>query len=337
MNYDLYIACCTPDGGIAHCRLTSAGDLELLDWLRLPEPMYLAFCPQGLRTVLRQPPQTAPNSGVLTVDLLADGSLGAGGTAVTTGGEVGCHLCLKEDATYVANYVSGSVARIVGDDCRVDVHTGHGSHPTRQTAPHTHYIAPSPDGKYLLSTDLGLDTVYTYDTELNTVSTATVPAGAGARHLAYSPDGQIVYCANELAGSVTAFAYADGQLTPLKTVSVLPADFTEKNTTAAIRVVEDVLYVSNRGHDSIAIVRLDGKGGMALQGFVPCGGNGPRDFDVFGEWLVCTNEDSDTVTLFRRRGNELCPVTGGLALPHPLCVVGKPCPEEDGNDAFSLS
>ncbi len=331
MKYDIYIACCTPDGGVAHAILDETGDLTLCDWVKASEPMYLAWEGDQIHTLLRNDPSAPPMSGVTVLPVCADGSLGKPGAIRTTGGEVACHLSVVGGTVYAANYVSGSVSRIADGETvpTIVTHTGSGPHPTRQTKPHTHYIAPSPDGRFLLATDLGLDAIYTYDADLREIAVAHVPAGHGARHLIASPDGRIVYCANELAGTVTAFAYADGRLTPLATVSVLPADFTGKNTTAAIRSDGRYLYVSNRGHDSIAVVETDGDGGMTLRRLVPCGGNGPRDFDLFGEYLLCTNEDSETVTVLRRQEDTLLPCGGGLSLPHPLCVIGRPITREE--------
>ena len=321
--YHLYIACCTPSGGVAHCLLDDAGRLTLHDWVKIPEPMYLALEGSTLHTILRLSTLEDENSGYTTLPLTADGVLGDPGTVQTLGGKVACHLSLLDGAVYTANYVSGSLSRLTSTgELTVVTHSGCGPHPTRQTGPHTHFIAPTPDGKYLLATDLGLDTVFTYDRELKALTFARVPEGHGVRHLAFSADGRWVYAVNELTGTVTAFAYADGRLAPCNTVPTLPTDYVGKNTAAAIRYADGLLYVSHRGHDSIAVLAAEGEQ-LELRRHVSCGGNGPRDFDVFGDYVVCTNEDSDTVTVLCRRGDDLIPVPGGLSLPHPLCVVGR--------------
>ena len=90
---------------------------------------------------------------------------------------------------------------------------------------------------------------------------AKVAPGSGPRHFAFHPDGRFGYVINEMANTVTAFAYdADqGSLTEIQTISTLPADFKGPSHTAEVQVHPSgkFLYGSNRGHDSIAIFAID--------------------------------------------------------------------------------
>lgn len=174
------------------------------------------------------------------------------------------------------------------------------------------------DGKYLLCCDLGTDEVYTYDKNLCEVSRARVPSGHGARHLAYTNG--CVYCANELMSSVSFFDYNDGVLNYITTVKTLPDDFYEESTVAAIRAKDNWLYVSNRGHNSISVFELC-ESVPRLKACVDCGGMSPRDFEIFGDLLVCTNENSDNVTFFDVSENIPARMNIELNIKSPLCVV----------------
>lgn len=311
--YHLYIACCTPQGGVAHALLFDDGHLELSETASVPSPLYLRLCGRTLHTLLTDPFGSG-ESGYTTLALAADGSLTANDTVVSTGGAEACHLSVWNGGVYVANYQSGDVARLTpdGDLLVCAISTG--------TAPsHPHFVAPAPDGTVLLCTDLGRDVVTACDRDLNPLSFAETPRGSGVRHLAFSPDGKVVYGVGELGNTVTTFAYDAGRLTPLETVDALPFDHPESYA-AALRLYDGRLFVSHRGDDSVTVLRAEGER-LSFEERIPCGGKWPRDFDLFGGFLVCTNEKSDSVTVLRRGENawELC---SSLALPRPLCVVG---------------
>ena len=319
--FDLYIASCLPDGGVLHALLNEDGTLTPKERVKAPSPMFLCFGDGGIYALLRSPfPE--PVSGLTHLPFAENGALYAPGQTVATGGVVACHLCRWRGQVYAVNYLSGSVARISypAGLTALDIHPGKGVDPLRQDMAHTHFIAPAPDGEYLLSTDLGLDTVYTYDEKLRVVSEAAVPAGHGARHLAYSPDGRFVYCVNELKNTVTVFAYDKGVLTAIRTVDAL-GGCDRPTKAAAIRLKEGILYVSHRGDDSIALLRAEGAE-VSFLGKYPCRGKSPRDLDLFGDFLVCTNEEDGKVTVFRleKGGLRYCST---LEIENPLCVIGK--------------
>ena len=311
--FDLYIACCTEDGGIAHVVLGDDGTLTKADFAPAPSPLWLVRENRRLHTLLLDPSKTG-ESGYTAFALGDDGALGQAEKTVSTGGAEACHLSAVGETVYVANYQSGNVAKLTPDGRFVRRHEDGAS------ASHTHYIAPSPDGKFLLCTDLGTDTVFTYDFDLNPLYAAKTPTGSGPRHLVVAPDGRFVYCVNECGNTVTVFSYENGRLAPLKTVNALPFDHGESYA-AAVRLYDGQLYVSHRGADCITVFRADGAR-LTFEETVSCGGNWPRDFDMFGEFLVCTNEKSDSVTVLRKRAGTWA-VCSALSLPRPLCVVGK--------------
>ncbi len=103
---------------------------------------------------------------------------------------------------------------------------------------------------------------------------ATTP-GRGPRHLAFHPSGRVVYANEEQSSSVGAYGVdpSSGNLTPLQSLSTLPrGGFQGKNSTGSVRVHPEgkAVYVSNRGHNSIAAYAVDGGTGLLSPlGWVP--------------------------------------------------------------------
>ena len=110
--------------------------------------------------------------------------------------------------------------------------------------------------------------------------------------------------------------------------STLPADICAQdyaNTASAIRCRGDIVAVSNRGHDSVVFYRRTDEGGLRTLGFIHAGGQSPRDFDLVGDFLICTNEKSDHVIIFRMYIGEediFATMCAELCdIPSPLCIV----------------
>ncbi len=315
----IYIAECAENGGVYTYGLHADGRLEPLMKTPADRPMYLAKR-NGKLYVLLRAPFKGNVSGLAVYNTDEEGRMTDCIKTVPVHGICGCHLCVTDDEhIYVANYLSGNVVLLPET---VITHTGEcGPNKTRQEMPHTHFVGQSPEGRFILATDLGQDTITVYDITLNEISKVAAPAGSGPRHLAFSEDGKTLFCVNELASSVSAYSYSDGKLTLLDTCSILPQDFCGMNTAAAIRVRGKLIYASNRGHDSIACLTFL-NGTLKLLSLTPCGGRGPRDFNLFDDILICTNEDSDNVTVFRAEGETLIKLDTELSLKGPLCVIG---------------
>ena len=153
---------------------------------------------------------------------------------------------------------------------------------------------------------------------------------SGPRHFAFHPTGRFAYVINEISSTVTAFTYdkARGVLTEVQTISTLPQDFTgNNNSTAEVQVHPSgkFLYGSNRGHNSIAVFRIDTrKGTLTPVGHVPTQGNVPRNFGVEpgGSWLIAANQNSDNIVVFRIDGKTgILTRTGqSLEVGAPVCV-----------------
>lgn len=247
----------------------------------------------------------------------ADGSLTDLNTQ-PSGGLGPCHVSIDPAGgnLLVANYRSGSCAELpilpngtLGQPTAVRHHSGTGPNAERQDAAHTHSINCSPDGRFALVADLGIDKILIYRLGNGTLNPG-VPAfiqtapGAGPRHLTFSPDGKFVYACMELNGTVAAYGYQDGVLTEIQTRSTLPPDFSGENTTSEVCLTPDgrFLYVGNRGHESLAIFEVNPKTGtLTAIGHESTRGKHPRHFNIdpSGTFLIAANAHSDNVVVFR--------------------------------------
>ncbi|MGB2625035.1 MAG: lactonase family protein [Candidatus Acidiferrum sp.] len=265
---------------------------------------------------------------------------------VPTRGAGPCYVSLDKTGSFVlvANYDSGSIASFpvhfdgsLGTASGFVQHSGTGPNKQRQDGPHAHWIGTSPDNRFALAVDLGLDQVIVYGFDSATgVFTpmlsgfAKVKPGSGPRHLAFSPNDKFAYVISEMASTVTAFSYhgKNATFSTLQTISTLPADYAKPNDAAEIAVYPSgkFLYASNRGHDSIAIFAIDRKKGtLKSLGQVLTGGKTPRHFaiDPTGSYLLAENQESNNVVVFH-----IDPATGSLTptgqtidVPSPVCIT----------------
>jgi 6-phosphogluconolactonase len=128
-------------------------------------------------------------------------------------------------------------------------------------------------------------------------------AKAGPRHLAFHPSQGLAFTSDEEGSSITAYRYdAEAGLKPVQTLSTLPADFTEKNTTAEVKVHPNgkFVWVSNRGHDSLAGFAVAADGRLSALGQTPTEAT-PRSFDIEpeGRFLFSAGEGSGKLALFQ--------------------------------------
>jgi 6-phosphogluconolactonase len=155
----------------------------------------------------------------------------------------------------------------------------------------------------VLVCDLGLDTVFTYDRDLNEVSRAKVPDGEGCRHLVFSKDGKYVYVLNELGCSVSVFAYDNGRLSyrsTLPTRTYRTHDGPDKGSAIKLSQNGRYLFITNRGEDEVVTLRVRGEK-LKIVSRCDTEGNEPRDFSLLGgeRFGLVTNQFSDSVILYR--------------------------------------
>ena len=318
----LYFCSCEKTGGIYHYTLENGG-FVFKEKYDLDRPTYMIIEGKKVYITLRETDAETHFGGVITAELDENGRLVNWSKPQSSLGVVPCHVCVKNGEIYTANYLSGNIAKLPET---IVTHEGHGVNPTRQEAPHTHFVTVAPDG-YILCCDLGLDTIFTYDAELNFISKSRVPDGMGCRHLQFSNDGKTVWCVNEMGNTVSVFDYSDGVLTLRNTVDALP-DFSEQNTAAAIRLNGKYLYVSHRGADTVARFEVADNGDIKLLENTPIGGVSPRDIWIIDELLLSANEITDSVTVLKLKDGK--PVSFETALPmqHPLCICAVEFKEE---------
>ena len=263
---------------------------------------------------------------------------------VSSRGTDPAHITLDRTGKYalVANYTSGSVAVFallkdgrLGEVASFVQHKGSSVNPERQKGPHAHAIALSPDNRFAVVADLGLDQllVYSFDAAKGTLGAkpqvVKASPGAGPRHLVFSFDSRFLYMLNEMQSSVVAYSYdaASGAMHELQTISSLPKGFSGENTAAEIEIDPSgkFLFASNRGDDSIAVFAIDPRTGMLTHVETDStGGKTPRNFaiDPTGSWLLAANQDSDKIVVFRidQKTGHLNPTGDVFQLPSPVCL-----------------
>ncbi len=281
-------------------------------------------------------------NGVLALKREGDGSFKEIARG-SSGGAGPCHLSVHPSgkAVFVANYGDGKVAMLtlkqdgtfLGEPS-VDQHEGTGPVEKRQEHAHAHSIYPHPDGTHVLSADLGCDAIFVYRVDLERGRLTDkhafpIDPGSGPRHLAFSKDGKLVYCVNELSNTVSVLRW-DADRESLKVVQTIstrmePSDGTSFCAEIRIHPTGKFLYASNRGDDSIAVFTVDSEtGALTRVANVSTGGQWPRGFEVnpTGRFLIVANQRSNLLTMFRIDEQTGVPSATGATVPveKPACV-----------------
>lgn len=312
MNKKFYISSRSNDGGIYVYDLENS-QLSQTQFIPVENPMYTVVNNNKLYVILRAPFDNNQNSGIVSFNIDENGHLFNKKNISSTLGECGCHLYVSEDDIYVANYISGNIIKCP------DKLVQHKDE-IKTKVPHTHFVGKTPDDKYLLVTDLGLDKIFIYDKDLNLHKTVSLSNGAGPRHLSFSDDGKLCYCVNELNSTVSVLEYFDGTLKLLNSYSSLPDEYEGENYAAAIRVHRGYVYVSNRGHNSIACFKISGKK-LKLESITSCEGDFPRDINIYENMLFSANQKDGSVTVFEIENNINLKLIQKINIPDALCIT----------------
>ncbi|MEV8552256.1 lactonase family protein [Streptomyces glaucescens] len=284
-----------------------SGALTLLTGVDgLTDPSYLALAPDG-RTLY-------------AVSETADGAVAAFrvdgdvprplGTPVRVGGGP-THLAVHAGHVLTADYGSGSVTVVPlrPDGGLVPAattfrHSGSGPYAPRQQGPHAHQVQADPSGRWIVSVDLGTDSVRVCALkEGGLVPHREVPLrpGSGPRHLAFHPEGSYAYVVGELRPAVTVCHWdaEDGVLRPLTETPVLPGAPAGDAYPSGVVVSPDGRFVwtATRGEDVLSVLAVDGED-LRLTATVPCGGHWPRALTASDGLLYVANERSGDVTWF---------------------------------------
>ena len=344
MKRALYIGTYTGRGseGIYHLSYDEAtGAMELLGTYPGVNPSYLCLAKNGKTLYATQETGLKADScsKVQAWRVNEDSTLTFLNELPTNGGSA-CHVTTDKDDKflYCANYQdgTGAVFALNGDGSLKEMsafirHEGTGPNAQRQEGPHVHCMMFTPDDKYVAVCDLGIDTVrvYAFDGEKGlgeAVSDASSPAGSGARHIAFTPDGKYAYLGCEMGNNAVAFRYEGGKLEQLQVNYTVPEDFTGWSTIAAVRVSPNgkQLTVTNRGHDSLCTFDIGEDGLLSNRRVVPCGGKFPRDcaYAPDGKFLLSADQESSNVQLFSVKACGCLKDTGtGIAIPNPTAIL----------------
>jgi 6-phosphogluconolactonase len=270
-----------------------------------------------------------------------------------TGGTSTCFLSMDKTGHYImmANFGSGSVTILnahpdgsIGGMTAFMQHLGKSKDPQIQNMPHPHSIIASPDNKYVIVSDLGLDKIFVYhfDDKTGALSPpspdyAAIEPGGGPRHFMFTPDGRFGYQLSEMSGHIDAFAWdsANGRLNPIQVVNTVTPGLVTDNHSAEIAISPDsrFLYESNRrvapdgsrGPDSIGVYAIDRSSGRLAQLEEVQTVIMPRSFalDPTGSYLLSASELNNKIVVYKRdqATGKLSPTVAEITIDTPVCLV----------------
>ncbi|WP_353069676.1 lactonase family protein [Tunturibacter empetritectus] len=329
---------------------SSTGDLTALSLAAEAEnPTFLALAPDGKTVVVANELdkfEGKDGGAVSTFTLDRTKTRLSKVSQVASGGGGTCHVAFDRTgkAAFAANYGGGSAASFaVGAGGALSPavsffqYSGHGPNAERQTAPHAHRVTVSPDNRFLLVNDLGLDTVHIY--RLDAATAKLVPnepaawksaPGAGPRALRFHPNGRVAYCVTEMTSSVVVLRWdsARGALETVQEVVMRPADFSGVSSGNDIVIDREAkfAYATDRFDDIVVIFAISPTDGrLSVVDRIPCGGKVPRHLalDPSGRWLLIANQESDNISVLARdeKTGKLTDAGKSFPLSRPQCLV----------------
>ncbi len=268
--------------------------------------------------------------------------------SVEIGDGSGTHIAVHPSGKFVATvqYGGGSVAifllqnngALASRTQLIEHEGGSQVYEDRQDSPHPHWVGFSPDGKYALVPDLGLDAVLIYKVSegkqvLTYHSRAITVEGGGPRHMRFSIDGDYIYLLNELELSISTFKY-DATKGKAELVSVTPTLSKQKKLQEAFNSASEILvhpngkfvYSGNRGHDSVSVFTIKEGATPELLETEHVRGAYPRNIniDLSGKWLLAAGQHSNTVSVFsidQDLGLLQYQTNKTINLPEPICIL----------------
>ena len=361
-NTLLFVGCYTQTGSHSAAALPlgissfdfddATGRLTHLDTVTgTDNPSFLAIS-SDCRTLYAANELVDPNEGLISAYRISSSGKLSYLNRQPSRGCLPAHLCLDRTESYVlaVNYSAGPMTdlpnrslviyprgtegELLAPVAEVS-HSGQGPNPLRQERSHPHSVQTTPDNRFAVVADLGIDklVVYKFDAGTGGIglhSEVCLPPGSGPRHFVFHPRLPFAYLVNELTSTMVTLAFdvAAGVFSVGSTVSTLPAGVTAVNLSSESAFGPDAhfLYVGNRGHDSIACFKIDSRSGAAtLASVTASGGNTPRHFaiDPSGAFLAVANQNSDCISVFRldRETGVPHPIQNVAKVARPTCVV----------------
>ncbi len=312
-------------------------------------PTFLALSPDGKRLYAANEldEYEGAKSGAVsafTIDRAAAKLTHINTVAATGAGT--CHVSLDQSGRglFCANYSGGSSASFhIDEEARISPavsqfhYHGHGPVAGRQEAPHAHRAMVTPDNRYVLINDLGLDCIHIYHLDQATAKLTpsdpqqwTAKPGSGPRALRFHPNGKWAYCLNELSSAIDVLAWdsKNGALNSLQHIDTVPKGY--HGETAASEIVIDrsgrFSYAAVRFWDKIVAFSIDPATGKLSQiGVTSCGGKVPRHMtlDPTERWLLVANQTSDNIAVIQRdtKTGKLAETGSSFPLVKPQCLV----------------
>jgi 6-phosphogluconolactonase len=252
----------------------------------------------------------------------ATGKLKALSTAALPKGENAAYVATDRTGTFLLSAASAAGKVVVHRLKEGTIETP--ALQTVETMKTAHCIAVDRDNRFVYVPHVQPNAVY--QLKLDAASGKLTEAGqapggadkAGPRHLAFHPTKALAFTSDESGSSITAYKVDSTGLSPVQTLSTLPADFKEKNSTAEVKVHPSgrFVWVSNRGHDSLAGFAIDEAGKLSPLGQTPTEKT-PRSFEIdpSGRFVFGAGEGSGKLAVF-----EVDTSTGKLTRRHTLDV-----------------
>lgn len=298
-----------------------------------PRPSYVLFGKGNLLYVVNECniPMHGKQGGIRTYRISPGFSSVELVGEISSDGEDPCSLCLSPDGLYLlaTNYSSGSFVVF-----ELDMHgiphrlvqkidfKGSGPIESRQASSHPHSAYFDTSGKTLYIADLGTDTIATFHWDNQTPEgpaiverTIRLTPGDGPRLVRLSEDQSKLFVVNELSNSVAVLS--TDTLERQQTLGTMPTlDLT--STAGHMEIRDGIVFVSNRGDDTIAVIQT------GRTTWYSSGGTCPRFFAFVGDHLYVLNQESGGVCSYLYQEGVLSEYRDELTLPNPTCLQAKP-------------
>jgi 6-phosphogluconolactonase len=330
----------SPNSVITRCNLDLAtGKISIVDsTVHAMAPGYLAISPNKKNLYA-----VSGDNKITAFSIGADKKLTPLNSQSSEGANP-CHVSIHPSGkmAFLANYSGGNISAYtlksdgsLNPPSYTEQYTGSGPNEKRQEKAHAHYVASSPDGKYVYAADLGTDKIMNYTVDVSSGKLSPNPAqpffsvkpGSGPRHFAIGNSGKSLFLLNELSATVTACKIEkNGVISEIKTYETIPAGLTG-NISAAVHIHPNgkFIYVSNRGHNSITGFKILPNGELELIEEITLAISIPRDFNIdpSGKFMVIGNQDKNNLTVYNvdARTGKLTFLNESVSIKAPLCIT----------------